>query len=231
MTTDRAIGLLGIVIGIPAFLALFFESAHRREAILSIVIIGLLIAYRVITVRQAGLPPLTVLEIAKQYVIEDAAGTLARFEAKRRMRANFSGVSEFWMRNIIQDGTIGDFQINGMAPAQVDTVCGTTHICDRFPRPLQKGEEITSTCTYTLRNSFTDPRHEGVIHSNTTKTKLVTLSVILPKPCINAEVIRTVGGQQPTPIGKPEITNNQRHLEVKIKKPQIGASYHLEWDW
>jgi hypothetical protein len=231
VTTDRLIAILGVILGVPAFLALFVESAHRREAILTVIIVTLVLAYRAVVYYQNHLPPLSALEVRKHYAILDVAGTTATFEGTKRMKANSRGISEYWHRNISQDGSISEIKVDGRDPATVDVSCGTASICTRFDRPLEKGEEITTVLTYRLRDSFTNPSREGVTHVNSSRAKLVTMVVDLPRACNRAELTQSYAGEQSILLEGPKLSNGNRKLEAKIKKPLLGASYHLDWYW
>ncbi len=103
-------------------------------------------------------------------------------------------------------------------------------ICKKFSVPLKVGEEVTVVMTCNYNDSFTDPR-ESVIHINTLSINLVVISVTLPKPCIKVEAYKTYGGQAATSIEAPEITNGNKQIDLTIKKPLMGASYHLDWTW
>jgi hypothetical protein len=231
MTVDRVLAIVGIVVGVPAFLALFVESVHRREAILALIIIALVIGFRMFVTYQSNKPQFEVLEVRKRFTIHDSAGTSAHFEGSRKMKANFKGVSEFWHRNIIQDGTISNIQIDGNAPDVTETVCGTTHLCKRFSWPLERGQVITTILSYDLTGSFCNPKHEGVIHNNPFKTDSVEMIVELPRPCIKAEFRRTYIGEEGELLPPPTLANGNKLISAQVKKPQVGASYHLEWDW
>ena len=231
MTVDRVLAIVGIIIGVPAFLALFIQSAHKREAILSLIIIALVVGFRMLLTYKRRRPQFSIRSVKKHFVIHDAAGATASFEGTRKMRANFKGATEFWYRNIVQDGSIANIKIDGKNPDVTETVCGTTHICKRFARPLEEGEEFETSFSYDLANSFTNPKREGVIHNNGFRTDEVELTVDLPRPCTRAEFRRTFVGDEGELLPSPTLSNGNLRITAKVKKPLIGASYHVEWDW
>jgi hypothetical protein len=231
VSTDRVIGITSLIIGIPAFLVLFISSAQRREAILCLVLVALVLGFRAYQTYLRNLPQFSILEIRKHLAIKNVDGTNAHFVATRKMRANFNGIVEFWHRNIIQDGTIVNIQIDQHIPDEVKIISGTTNVCKRFARPLTKGEEVTTELSFDYENSFCNPTREALIHNNPFKVREVEVVIDLPKPCIKAELRQTYMGEEGKLLPTPRLSNGNRKIEIKIKKPRIGASYHVEWDW
>lgn len=230
MNLDRLLGIIGIVIGVPGFLILFM-SDKWIEGILVLFLVMAIAGYQVYLYKQSQEPMFTVLRLDKEVRIHDDKGTKASFERRQHMKTNHPGLVEWWCRNIAADGTITNILIDGQAPDVLETSAGTIRVCRRFPRPLQKGEELTIVLTYDLTNSFLK-NTESVVHLNVLKTREVVMSVELPRPCLSAETYMSYGGQQVTLINdKPAITMGNKRLEIAIKKPRLGAQYHLQWTW
>jgi hypothetical protein len=231
MTLDRAIGLVGIILGVPAVVALYFDKPHTREAILTLVMVFIVVAFRTVQTYQDKLPPFTVLEVRKEFKIFDVGGTSARFESTRRLRTNMRGIKEFWQRSLTQDGTISNLLFDGNPPDLVESNAGMMSACVRFGRELTKGEEILIRFSYDLANAFPNPKKEGVFHLESFKTKYLFLSVDLPKPCTRAEFVKTYGGEQQELLDPPTISPDHKRIQVEVKKTVLGATYHLDWYW
>ena len=230
MNTDRAIAILGIIIGLPAFFALFFSNEHRLEgALVSVLVVFVVVGtwwYR----RQQAKPQFTSLELRKTYIIQTTDGSLASAQRIEKMRANFHGITEWWNRALMFDGTVTNILIDGEPPSSIVDVVGTLEVCKRFPRPLEKDEVITISMTYELHDSFTKSS-ESVVHTNSTDVPELVIVVELPRPCITAEVRRTYSGDHGKLEAPPSVSTNHRIIEAKIKKPHMGASYHVDWTW
>lgn len=230
MTTDRVLTIISVVIGLPAFLSLFITDQHRVAAILTTIIVVLIVLGRWWFKREEDRPQFSSLELRKILKITSADGKNATFERTERMKANFNGINEWWSRNMFQDGTVSDLTIDGALPDIVQSKRGGMNICKRFTRPLEKGEEVTITLKWTLLDAFLSP-HESLIHNNSVHAKEVFITVELAKPCIRAEMRRTYGGDHGKMMPAPTLSMNNHKIEATIRKPRMGASYHVEWDW
>ncbi len=230
MTTDRVLTIFSIIIGLPSFVALFISSEHRQAGAAWLVVILLLVVARWFWKREQEKPQFSSLELRKNFKILTTDGTSATYSRLEKLRVNFNGINEWWNRNILQDGTVSNILIDGVVPDTLESSVGSTNVCKRFSRPLEKGEELTIEMTYELHNCFTRP-HECVIHNNSAKVPLITIVIDLPRPCFRAELRMTYSGDHGKLLAPPEVSKSNRRIEAKIRKPRMGASYHVEWDW
>jgi len=229
MTTDRVLAIIGIVIGIPAFLTLFL-NAQWTQGTLVLMFVLAVIGYQAYIFHRDRQPMFTILTILKEVTIHDVEGKTAICKRFQEMRTNRKGVTEFWFRNLAQDGSISNILIDGRLPDEQIVSAGTTQVCRKFNRELEKGEKLPMDLTYTLTDSFT-ARKESIVHVAALKANKVTLVAILPKPCISTELYVTYSGQQSKLLIAPAISTDRRRLESTIKKPRLGTHYHLEWTW
>jgi hypothetical protein len=99
MTWDRAIGIAAALASIPAILDLF-KGERTREGLLfgalSLLMLGVLI-YRRWEEKQ---PLFSYIEIQKELMFLDAAGSVATMETYATTKANFTGIQQLWFRNI-----------------------------------------------------------------------------------------------------------------------------------
>jgi len=223
MTTDRVLTIISIVIGLPAFLALFIANEHRLAAILTAIIVVLLILIRWWVKREEDRPQFTSLELRKVLKISSSDGRLATFERIERMKANFKGINEWWSRNMFQDGTVSDLTIDGTQPDLIQKGRGGLSVCKRFNRTLEKGEEVTITLRWTLHDAFL-ASHESMIHTNRVNAKEIFMTIELPRPCTRAEMRRTYGGDHGKLMTPPTLSMNNQKIDATIRKPRMGAS-------
>ena len=230
MTTDRLIGILGLLLGLPAFFELLFSSEHRVEGALVAVPVVLVLCgywwYR----RQESQPQFSSLELRKTFRITALDGSTATYERFERLRANRKGIQEWWSRGMTQDGSIRNIRIDLRVPDMTEINAGATDVGKRFDRALEKGEELVVSLTYDLEDAFLR-ENESVIHDNASDVDELVIIIELPRPCIKAEVQQTYSGDHGKLLANPALTLNNHRIEAKIKKPRLGASYHVDWTW
>ena len=230
MTTDRILTVIAIVLGLPGVIALFFTSEHRGQGVLLSLIVAILIVGAWWFRRQQDLTQFKCLELRKTVRIQAENGSLATYERSERMRANFNNISEWWNRGLMQDGTISDILIDNRPPDRIVPNCGGTDVCKLFERPLEKGEEVTVVLTCKHHNSYMTSR-EALVHTNSSSVAVLTIVVELPRPCTSAEVRRSYSGDHGKLEAPPKMSSNNQRIEACIRKPRMGASYHVEWNW
>ena len=130
----------------------------------------------------------------------------------------------------MHDGSLENVLVDGSAPDLIEDNAGALDVCKRFSRPLEKGEEVTVSLSYELKNAFLKPR-ESVIHFNSSDVGELTITVELPRPCITAELRRTYSGDHGKVLDPPRLSANHQIIEATIRKPRMGASYHVDWTW
>jgi hypothetical protein len=229
MNVDRVLAIVGIAIGIPGFLLLFI-SDQWVHGVLVLLLVCALAAWWFYARWRDNLPVFTVLELTKRLTIISADGRSASLARSQKVRINHKGITEWWCRQISADGTVTNITIDQLPPDVTTSTGGTIQVCRRFQYPKQRGEEWESTLTYNIADSFTKP-HEELIHMVAFRTKKLVLEVELPRNCTHADLRFTFGGEQGEKLSDPELSNNNRTITATIKRPRIGAQYHLGWEW
>lgn len=228
MNWDRTLAIVGVVIGIPGFV-IFFLSDKWAHAVVVAFVVCACVAWFVYTVYRDRQPVFTILLLEKKLEVKDAQGTEAVFTRRQRVRINHKGITEWWCRNLAADGTIEDILIDGAPPDETVKSSNALHVCRRFD-PKNRGEVWESTLTYRAVNSFVKNREE-YIHYTAFKTKKVTIEVRLPRQCGSAELYLTYSGEQRELLSAPQVSQDKMTITCEIKRPRLGAQYHVRWSW
>lgn len=229
MSKGDLLAWIGILIGLPGFLLLFF-SQH-------VVIASLLVAIGagMLWVRwYINQPEFTLLLVEKILTINDVEGRTAVLLRCQEGVANQKGLTEFWCRNISADGPITNIRLDDRPPHEVKREAGDTQVCKRFNRALEHGEQFSMKLSYDLTDSFPKST-EGMIHVVECKTKRLKMVVTLPggRPATAARASLRYGGNPHMRLPQPRLTGQTtgERIEMEIKSPRLGAEYCLEWDW
>jgi hypothetical protein len=230
MTTDRALAIAGVLIGIPGFCLLFMSDKWVHGVLLLLVAVALGLWWMYANWRNKQ-PIFTIIDLKKKLIIHADDGSKATLTRIQKARVNHKGIAEWWCRNLSADGTLTNFLIDGKPPDEILKVSGTTQVCRRFAYPKDRGDIWESVLTYDLENSFMRPREENV-HYTGFKIATMSIEIDLPRACKSAELRFTFGGQQPELLNiKPTISPDRRNISVKIKRPRLGGQYHLCFEW
>lgn len=227
MDRNELLTLIGLIIGVPGFLLLFFQG----QAVIGVVVFGVCIglAWLYWFLNQ---PEFTLLEVRRVIRLLDRDGTRAQMERYQEARANHKGLSEFCHKGIMADGSIENIRIDGDEPDYQALECGAIVVCKYFPDTLERGEKLEMTLTYDLVNSFTK-KSEAIIHVISHKTKRLTLEVQCPsdRPVRDVKASLRYGGQKFKLLPKPKRSPDSCQIVLEIKRPKLGEEYYLEWDW
>jgi|HubBroStandDraft_5_1064220.scaffolds.fasta_scaffold71490_2 hypothetical protein len=226
MNWDRVLAIVGVVIGIPGFL-IFFLSDKLAHAVVVLVVVCACAAWWIYTIWRDRRPVFTVFLLEKTLEIKDP---LDAFVTRRqKVRINHKGITEWWCRNLATDGTIQNILIDGMPPDETVESSGSLHVCRRFD-PKNRGDFWESTLTYQVLDSFLKNREE-YIHFTGFETKNLKVEVRLCRPCTAAELYLTYAGEQRESLSAPVISPDKRVITYELKRPLLGAQYHLRWFW
>ncbi|HEX8494328.1 MAG TPA: hypothetical protein VF658_15875 [Pyrinomonadaceae bacterium] len=227
MSREELLAWVGIFIGIPSFLLLFF-TGQVIIGIFVALIVGGLIWFR----WSLNQPEFTLLRIEKTLTFHDPKAERATFMRRQAARANHKGLTEFWIRSISADGSIENIQIDGKAPDIMGVEAGDIAICKRFREPLERGAVDEMTVTYDIVNAF-NGHMESTIHVVAYKTRYVRIAVETHKdrPIKSARAVLRYGGQKYKKLPQPKLSSNNCRAEMEVKRPKLGAEYYLEWDW
>ena len=221
------LALVGVIIGLPAFLALFL-SGKWIEAVLVMVLLAFLLGM----LWYFGLPEFTVIRLEKILTIHDRSGRHATLVRRARMRPNQKGLGEWWCRNIGGDGEIRNVLIDSQRPSEQDNRGGLISVCKRYQHPLPRWKVFETTVSCEMAHSYTQTQ-ESLIHTVAYMTRELAVTVEFPaeRPVRSAQGVITFSGEQRKRVGDVNISEGGRRAELRVQKPKIGAQYHLEWEW
>jgi hypothetical protein len=227
MKLEILLAWIGIILGVPGFLLLFFTS-HVTSGLLVFAFVAVLVWVR----WELGRPEFTILEIEKILTFHDSQASRATLVRRHKARANHKGLTEFWCGNISTDGSLQNVQVDGQDPHAMKTEAGDLRICKRFPRPSEHGEIYEMQLSYDLLKSF-EGNPEGLIHVCSYKTKRLKMVVVFhpEKPCRSARAYIRFGGQPHERLPQPKISEDATRAEIELTRIKLGGEYCLEWNW
>lgn len=231
-TLDRVLAVLGVLLGIPAILGFF--SQRFGEGLLLTGLVLLIVGYLLYRRYEESQPLFTYLEMHKILKFHDAAATTAGFSTIVTARANHTGVSQLWFRNINADGDVTNFRIDG-APVPQNLIvkkAGSYEVCKQFDRPLRRGDTEQITLSYDLINAFSST-HEGITHVTVTKTKKLKIRVEFHSQRVghNVRFYAAYGGGIEKDLDPPRFDNTGLALEIELEGLKTAAYYTIDWNW
>lgn len=227
--TGLAVGLLGIIWS--------FDLAVEFRLIASLMIFTVAAVFVAVRYVQSRTLEYTILALKKTLSIHDAGGQRATLTRESTEIAGTEGLSEIWFRNIGATGRIENVQstvtIDGNlieGEVKVFDDMGLTHIRRSLTRPLKKGEQIQSTVTYDVVDSFSNSR-ESFGHIVNFKTDKLVMIVRLPeqRPSQTAELFEVFGGTKRVLLA--QFAEQSTNLTFERDNPHLGATYELTWMW
>jgi hypothetical protein len=227
MRRDELLAWVGIVIGIPGLLVLFF-TVQIAIGVFVVLIIGGLIWLR----WYLALPDFTILEMEKRLVFKDPQAHKATFTRYQKARANHKGLTEFWIKGNSADGRIENVRIDDKDPDIQTLEAGDLAVCKRFHRPLERGQQEPMKLSYDIIDGFSG-NPEGLIHLVSYKTKLFRMIIEFheDRPCNSCRAFLRYGGKEHRTLPQPVTFAGGRRVEFEVKRPKLGAEYFLEWNW
>jgi hypothetical protein len=148
------------------------------------------------------------------------------------MRPNQKGLTEWWVRNVGGDGRIENILIDGQAPSEVDERGGLISVCKRYQHPLPRWHSFDTTVTCDMLRSYTQ-QQEALIHTEAYATRELRMIIEFPaeRPCLEVSGAITFSGERRKTIGSVTLSEGRRRAVLQVKRPKLGAQYHLEWEW
>jgi hypothetical protein len=178
-------------------------------------------------------PTFSHLSVEKMLVFLDPKGNTARLTTRMTTRANHSGLSQMWFRNINADGRIENILLDGIKPEIIRKKAGSLEIAKQFGHTLRRGEVFRTELSYDLHDSFPSKR-EGITHVTGLNTMTLVIRVRFHQDR-SPEGFRAFvgyGSSKEQPLAMPSELDQKNHeVSLKIKRPQVGAYYTIEWDW
>jgi len=232
MTLDRGLGLLGLIVGLPSFLALFF-SDHATTALLCVVIAVLAIGAAV-WVNKVGTDHPFRMDVVEVHLDLSKGPSQATLTKTYKIVPNFNHLTQMVHRNIAADGDVRDFNWNGRPipdAQQRRTMGGEYEITVPFTPAPSRGKPFDGKLSYDLIDSF--PAHsESLGYVVDFPTKIVTITVTLPtnKACLTAIPRLAFGGQE-RDLRDLIIAPDRCTLKYSVKKPRVGSQIITYWTW
>jgi len=231
VSTDRMIGLAGLVIGLLGLIPIFRDaSAQVRSAYL--VALALALALFVLTVINGRGPNYKTLLVRKVLTVFDTGGKLAEIRSEQTIRVRYGSLEGVWWNGLTADGTFSDPKANGKAPTQSKRFGPTLSYYHAFKPPLSRGETKTVVWSIKTHDSFTNA-NEALLHDTTPWTKRLIMEVNLPegRPAKNPKLHVEVAGSYTETLDDPRNNGNGRQLVAEVNRPKQGHTYSLDWEW
>ena len=231
MSLDRALGILGFILGLPGFFALFFSPFQTSAAIASVSSV-LLLASAVWTNHLLTRHPFRMRRVDVTLAF-DADVRRAVLSKDYRLVANFNQLNQIVHKNNAADGSIVDFKWNGKpVPATHQRkVLGEFELTIPLSPAPARGQEFPGRLEYTLLDSFPSD-DESLSYVVDFPTRVVSIQVQLPqkKPCVTAAARLSFGGQERELDGLV-ISQDKRTLTLEVSRPRIGGQLVIYWTW
>lgn len=170
--------------------------------------------------------------IEKNLLFVDPIASTARLSTVMTSRSNYSGITQMWFRNINADGQIKNILLDGKPAARTQKKAGSLEVCKEFDHPLRSGEIVKTELSYELTDSFSGG-HEGITHVTATKTESLSMRVKfhagrLPK---QTRAFVEYGSTLQEKLYTLTQSEDKTEALLRVKRPQIGGYYTIEWDW
>lgn len=229
MSLDRALGVLGLIVGLPGFFALFFTN-QGTAASLAIALAIVLIGAGVLVERAVNQPAFRCKEVKLSVTVDPKVSVLKK---TYRMVPNFNNLRDFMHRNIAADGRIHTFLWNGkpVDSNHISKQLGEYSITTPLVPPPSKGKEFGGELSYTMEDAFPDST-ESMIYAVDIPTEIVSMTLQLARPCTTAEARIEASGQSRELPGKGLIISEDRKtLTLEAKRPRVGSWVRIYWNW
>src|SRR5215510_8644906 len=192
MSLDRALGVLGLIIGLPGFFALFFTN-QGTVASLAISLAIVLIGAGVLRERAVNQPAFKCKRVDLNVTVDPKVAVLKK---TYRMVPNFNNLHDFIHRNIAADGQIHTFLWNGKPVDQgrISKQLGEYSITTLLVPTPTKGKEFGGELSYTMDDAF-PAATESMIYAIDIPTEIVSMTLQLARPCTKAEPRIDASGQ------------------------------------
>lgn len=229
MSLDRALGVLGVVIGLPSLLALFFSDQWIISSLAFALAIALIVA-GVLVDRATDQHPFKCKRVDLRLTVDPKVTVLTK---TYRMIPSFNDLRQFTHRNIAADGKVHSFLWNGKPIEQsyISLEMGEYSITiPLIPSPA-KGKEFGGELSYTMEDTFPHAS-ESMIYTIDIPTEIVSMTLQLSRPCTTAEARIEASGQSRQIPGRGlVISEDRKTLTLEAKRPRIGSLVRVYWNW
>jgi hypothetical protein len=228
---DRALGIAGIVLGLPSFLILFLDG-FQAVAVITLILAAVLIIAAAIVRWYLRLPEYTMKHVEVTLKFLDDVGAQAVLIKKYRIRPNSFHSREIIHRNNAADGDLINIRWNGqlVPQGQIAEVLGEFEIKIDFLAPKPWWRSFDGELSYDLVNSFPGER-EGLRYVVDFPATKVSFKIEMPsnRPCTDVEATSRAGGEKVLP--RPKVTNGGKLVTMSVKRPYPGGEYRIAWRW
>lgn len=176
---------------------------------------------------------IVLLEATKDLIIADPSGKEAIMIRRHTYAATRNVTSWVFAVSMKADGAIEDIRLNGepVKPSETEVVLGGTHV-KKVMEPLKKGQRIAPELSYTLRDSYLEPKQISVMGVSLRPQK-IQMRIRLPqaRPCKRASGYLFYNDQPSEPLDGVVVSDNGRQIDFSCRNPTQGAQYHVQWEW
>ncbi len=230
MNLDRALGVAGVLLGLPGFAALFL-TPYDTAAAITLALAAVTIAAALLIRSIANRPPYSMDKVEARLDLTNP--DRATHEKVSHVRANVAGLTTLQHKNIASDGTIEDFRWDGDPVPAADIVPDTSafKVIVRLPLATTRGQQFTGRLSYVLVKSF-PARNEFYSFSVDFPTKLLLMSITFPdnRPSLSQKARVSFGGQE-REINGVDVQEGGKRVFLKVKHPKVGSTISIHWSW
>jgi hypothetical protein len=195
--------------------------------------------------RTGRINPYIFLKVEVYLRFQDNLAHKATYVTDREVRANNSGIRDFWFTHIeASEGAVKNMLVDNEPPELFDSRFGRISLGKHFPDPVARGTVFRVKQSSELLDTFPEDT-ESYTYNVATKTDKVLIRVEFhpERPCKAARVyLHPPGFGSPRRLLEPGVsrtlieTSNLRRTEdghtiEYTVQPKVGHAYELEWDW
>ena len=172
----------------------------------------------------------SIADLTKILTVHDTCGKKATLTQTQMTTACHVDNSEYWFRNIRAIGSISNFRVNNVDPAEQRKESDRYHVCMKFPPELKVINGSDLTLTYQCEGAFT--QNEGILsHVVDDDTQRLHMTVELPsgRAVATARFFCIQNGKEEALL--PPVITGQTKIDAEVKNPKRGAEYCLQWNW
>jgi hypothetical protein len=180
-------------------------------------------------------PDIETISVTKALNILDSTGNDAILIRTEENRANRKTLSHtLTVGGIAATGDIKEIKIDGevIPNSEWELVVKQYRVVKILRRPFNPGEQFNRLCEMRIANSF-PKKKETLVHEVSQQLRKLVLEVTFPAARKPTDIrgYLAFGDQTHAGLSAPARSPDGRTFTIPIKRPQLGGSYRIEWEW
>jgi hypothetical protein len=174
----------------------------------------------------------SILDYQLLLTIDDIGGKHAKLEKTVTLLAKRNDLTTFEHRDLSADGSVENILVDGQ-PVTPDRDAGDLIIRKTFPKPLRRKQEVTTSISADVKESFLGTR-EWITVSPTRPIRLLHIRVRLPPGRPAADAFATVqqGDHLRQADEKPTLSSANSVIDwTTMNITDLNVKFRLEWEW